>query len=455
MILAKTVYDACLALIKKDQRGSSFSIEEYNTIAPLVNEELYNYYINRYENGVAVGDALLRLKLRSQTLALTAGKAWLHPNADRLAGLPVIAYPSAPITAVTEVDVVNNPDSKIKITSAGHGLKEGDIINGSGLAVHTIDAEPIHYIDKDSFWVDVDYIGAETLTNAYWILSGYEYREVDLVTEQELAVRQYDPLKKPTVHHPVAVLDVGDPVGWISASFIPEVSNSGHYISAYYNTATGEYLGNERLAIVFVVPATNDADPPIMPLGLKTGDIITIYGGTDGFGVARTVYNGHHRVVRLNISIPTSDPTSPNEVVYLPDQAFNTAESEPTFMYFKVYDRKRINVYPTTIQSVRVNYIMHPVTPFLDYYVNDTSYAITYLDKEQRLTDFAAGYTYRDGTEGDGVMDIVSVTEDWEWDQDQLPQIVYMILQKAGINLENLSVAQIATQLQTKEESQI
>jgi hypothetical protein len=120
-----------------------------------------------------------------------------------------------------------------------------------------------------------------------------------------------------------------------------------------------------------------------------------------------------------------------------------------------MYEQKRINVYPDTIPTVNINYLRYPKTPFLDYYV-DANYVITYLDAYTKYIYtshlLAAGEEYRDGTTTGTVY---SYTVDWEWDEDMLPQIVYMILIKAGINLENMNVTQVAAQLQTKEESQV
>ena len=124
-----------------------------------------------------------------------------------------------------------------------------------------------------------------------------------------------------------------------------------------------------------------------------------------------------------------------------------------------MYKQTRINVYPTTIPTVNLNYLRYPNTPFLDYYV-DANYIIHYLDAYTQYIytshALALGETYRDGTAGTNpATTIYSWTVDWEWDDDLLPQIVYMILQKMGINLENMNVVQIATQLDVKEQSQV
>ena len=210
MIQASTVYDTALALAKKDQRGGSFNIEEYNNIAALVNMELYNTYLSKYESGMAVTDALLHLKTRNTTLTLTAGQAWLPSHADRLAGNPWMTHPWGVITETSEVDVVNWPDTKVKVTSPDHGLKDGAVVTCTGLSIHVITSKAIHYIDKDSFWVDVDYAAADTLTAAAWTVVGASYKEVDMLTEEELSVRWADHLTKPMIQNPVAVLDIGD-----------------------------------------------------------------------------------------------------------------------------------------------------------------------------------------------------------------------------------------------------
>ena len=438
MIAARTVYDTCLALAKKDQRGRAFNIDEYNKVAALVNMELYNYYVGRYESGIGVTEALLRLKVRNETLALTAGQAWLSNLADRIVGNPTIVHPWGPVTATASVTVINKPDAKVKVTAPNHGLKDGAVVTCTGLSEHAITSEAIHFIDKNNFWVDVDWVAADTLTSASWTLDDSSYKEVDMVTEEELSAMWADANLKPTIHNPVYVLDMDEPVWWVDSDAVSGVPQSGNGFMIY----------NSYVGIAFDLTPTNDTAPPISPINLKTGDVIAIYGGTKGVGNI----TGYHRIIVPN----TLDITlSQNfEVVYMPDLPSATFTA-PTFAYVRLPQRKRINVYPTTIPSVNVSYLIKPATPFLDYYVNDTTYVITYLDKRQKLVNFAAGNTYRDGTAGDGIIDIDSITEDWQWDEDMLPQIVYMMLQKMGINLENMTVAQLATQLNAKEEANV
>jgi hypothetical protein len=417
MIKASTVYDTALALAKKDQRGNSFNIEEFNNVSALVNMELYNFYVSKYENGAEISDAMTPFKVRNRTITLTAGVGSIPAEVDKLAGNPWVAHPWGVVTATGTVDVVNWPDEKVKVTSPDHGLKDGAVVTVTGLSIHTITAKAIHYIDKNSFWVDVNYAAPDVLTSAVWTVVGASYKEVDMVTEEELSVRWADHLTKPTIQNPVAVLDT----------------------SSQSLTVTTFGVGGDKY--------TGYPWVHVHSHGLKVGDIVEFYNVLDGGGVATVFYNaavqGGYRVLYVHDN---------DNFVF--DETYSAIPQSATMIAYGV---TRINVYPTTIPSVIINYLRYPRTPFLDYYV-DSNYAIHYLDEYNAYIEtsytLAAGDVYRDGTSTLGTV-VYSWTVNWEWDEDLLPQIVYMILQKMGINLENMSVAQIATQLDVKEQSQV
>lgn len=416
MIAARTVYDTCLALAKKDQRGRAFNIDEYNKVAALVNMELYNYYVGRYESGEALSIGLNQFKIRELELSLTSGVGSLPGRFARMAGNPTMDFPSASITATSSVTIVNNPDAKVKITSPNHGLKDGAVITCIGLSAHAITSEPIHFIDKNSFWVDVDYVGADVLTNARWE-GDEQYRiPLDLVTEEELSVIRRDPNLKPTLFNPVYVFQ------WVRAQ-----------VEAYNIIALATNTDDPGFSGMAKIITTNEDTP----FAAKPGDYIYFITGP-------APYEGHgYTVVGLS-----EDSTA----IFIDGYA---ATDLGDYLFLNFGEPTQVHVYPETISSIYVNYLRYPNVPFLDYYVDDLTYVITYLDERETLTNFAAGNTYRNGTVGDGVVDIHSRTVNWEWNDDMLPQIVYMMLQKMGINLENMTVAQIATQLQAKEETNI
>ena len=170
MVRSEDVYNITLGLLKKDARGQGFGIDEFNLISALVNLELYNSYVSKYEIDATVSDILAPFKVRNATLTLSGGVARFPGAFDRLSGNPTVAHPWGVVTATATVTIVNNPTAKVKLTSPKHGLKTGDIITVTGLSVHTITSQAVNIIDKDNFWVNVDYTGADVLTNAAWTM---------------------------------------------------------------------------------------------------------------------------------------------------------------------------------------------------------------------------------------------------------------------------------------------
>jgi DNA/RNA endonuclease YhcR with UshA esterase domain len=399
MIDSREVYETVMALAKKDARGAAFNIPEYNEICKLVNAELYNFYVSRYEADSTVSDIMSPLKVRNTSVTLTAGLARLPGVFDRLAGNPTIAYPWGIITATATVAVVNNATAKLKITSPGHNLKDGDIITATGLSVHTVTSKAIKVIDRDNFWVDVNYAGADALTNAAWTLAGAGRKQVDMITELEYSVRVGDANLKPTISNPVAVLD-----GNVTGS-----------ISAFASGGAG------------LVAATSAAH------GLTTGMTVTVTGSTV------SGYNGTYPITVTGVNTFTFSGTW---------TATGTAA-------WACPELTQITVYPATLTSININYLKFPATPFLDYYVASTG-IITYLAEGARQVNVPAGAVYSTGAAGGAGVFVDSLTSSWQWDRDNsLPHIIYAILQKVGINMESMSLAQLSTQLNTKEETQV
>jgi len=417
MIAAQTVYDTCLALAKKDQRGRAFNIDEYNKVAALVNMELYNYYVSKYESGENVSVALNQFKLRELELTLTLGVGTLPGRFARMAGHPTMDFPIGTITATSSVTVVNKPDAKVKVTAPNHGLKDGTVITCTGLSVHTIAAEAIHFIDKNNFWVDVDYVGADVLVNAWWSQDDQYRIPLDLVTEEELSAIRRDPNLKPTLANPVYVFQ------WAKA-----ILETYNILTLALNTDDPGYSGMTKII------ATDEN----IPFSAKPGDYIYFISGP-------APYQGN--------SFTVAGLSEDSTAIFIDVVPGVVANGNYSFLNFG--EPTQIHVYPETIPTVYLNYLRNPNIPFLDWYVNNTTYVLTYLREREELVNFPAGNTYRDGTAGNGIIDIPSRTVDWEWPEDMLPQIVYMMLQKMGINLENMTVAQLATQLNAKEEANV
>lgn len=398
MILSSSVYNIMLAIAKKDSRGQGFNIDEYNDVASLVNMELYNFYVSRYEIDSTISGIISPLKVRGANITLSNGAGRLPGVFDRAAGNPVFTYPTGVITATATVTIVNNATAKLKITSPNHGLKTGDVITATGLSVHTVTAKAINFIDANSFWVDVNYTGADVLTNALWTLSGAGYKEIDMVTEAELSSRYTNSLTVPSRHNPVYVLD-----GNVSAA-----------ISAFATGGAG------------LLVATSTAH------GLEAGNIVTISGS------AVTAYNGTYVILSKNAN----------------DFTVSGTYTAPATATWTCNEYNQITVVPATISSAILNYIKLPSVPFLDYYVNSSG-VIVYLTEGAKQVNVPAGAIYRTGTVGGSAVYVDSATVNWVWDKSVLPQLLYSMLQKLAINLENQGVVAVAMQEELKEESQV
>lgn len=96
-------------------------------------------------------------------------------------------------------------------------------------------------------------------------------------------------------------------------------------------------------------------------------------------------------------------------------------------------DNLILHVYPTTITgNVIINYLREPQTPYLDYYINDTTLVRTFLD-EAEVVVIPVGSTYSDGTAGDGATPVTSDSMDWEWSDSELAEILSMFCSMLGI----------------------
>ena len=88
------------------------------------------------------------------------------------------------------------------------------------------------------------------------------------------------------------------------------------------------------------------------------------------------------------------------------------------------------NVYPT-MTPVLIDYLRAPTAPVLDYYINDTTYVITYLTDAQGSVSVPSGSTYRDGTAGPTTK--TSTTSDIEFGNDLEGRLLDLFLAKLGV----------------------
>jgi len=114
-----------------------------------------------------------------------------------------------------------------------------------------------------------------------------------------------------------------------------------------------------------------------------------------------------------------------------------------------VSDNIILHVYPNDITgNVNIDYLRKANTPYLDYYVDDTTLNRFYLDADDMAAEVPAGATYRDGTAGLTLVE--SLTVDWEWGNDEIPLILSMFTELMGITLPDQLLVEAGNLLETK-----
>jgi hypothetical protein len=256
-------------------------------------------------------------------------------------------------------------------------------------------------------------IGAPTCTET--VGSSSYTRKVDMVSKLELTERLIDPITVPTATYPVATIGPATTSGYIGTygTSVIELAVFGQWV-----------VGVTPYPWVYFDT----------PHGLVTGDTVTLSGGRDSGGVLAANYDGTHSVIY------TTD-----RGFYFTDVAYS---GSPFYSLYTTSISKAINVNPTTITSISITYLAKPATPKLDYYVTDATNVRTFLAAAGTHT-VASGETYPVAASAPTVAaTYTSVTTEMEWlDQDR-PSILYLILKKLGVTMENPSAFQFASQEQ-------
>lgn len=117
------------------------------------------------------------------------------------------------------------------------------------------------------------------------------------------------------------------------------------------------------------------------------------------------------------------------------DYLTQPSETYPVFTLGELdgSDNIIMHVYPTTITgTVTFDYLKKAATPIYDYYVNNTTLVVTYMDAGTTVT-IPSGSTYRNGTAGDGATTFASTSVDWDWDEEDMELILSIFCQLLGI----------------------
>ena len=104
-------------------------------------------------------------------------------------------------------------------------------------------------------------------------------------------------------------------------------------------------------------------------------------------------------------------------------------------------------VYPQ-ITPVLVDYLAAPTDPFLDYYINDTTYVVTHMAEGATGVSIPSGSTYRDGTAGATTKD--SQTHDFDFGSDSENRLIDLFLSKLGLQLRDGTLIEYSNVEQVK-----
>ncbi len=104
MISVSFLYDTIQTLIRKDQKGNSFNIQEFNRLAKLVNYELFSFYSPLSGQDIDKIEALKDFVVLGATVSLTAGVGNLPSGYERIQGVPYVINGSDTIA----VDVITS-----------------------------------------------------------------------------------------------------------------------------------------------------------------------------------------------------------------------------------------------------------------------------------------------------------------------------------------------------------
>ena len=112
----------------------------------------------------------------------------------------------------------------------------------------------------------------------------------------------------------------------------------------------------------------------------------------------------------------------------------------------------QIRVLPSTLSSIRVDYLKSAATPFLDYYSNDTTLEYVYIAAGATPT-VPSGYTYRDGNTGSYAVPS-ALTVDFDWGTEDIPLILSLFVQVLGLQLGDEMMVQVGNAEELKNTAQ-
>lgn len=88
MIYSYVVYERLLDVIRKDKRGRSLAPEEYNSIAPLVNETVFKKHYSQFESTPENSNTMGSFRVIGESVAIAGGVGALPASFYAMSGSP-------------------------------------------------------------------------------------------------------------------------------------------------------------------------------------------------------------------------------------------------------------------------------------------------------------------------------------------------------------------------------
>ena len=73
MLYSYQVYEKLLDVVRKDKRGRSITPEEFNSIAPLVNESVFSHYFKEFEATPENSNKMGDFRVIGESVAIAGG----------------------------------------------------------------------------------------------------------------------------------------------------------------------------------------------------------------------------------------------------------------------------------------------------------------------------------------------------------------------------------------------
>jgi hypothetical protein len=113
----------------------------------------------------------------------------------------------------------------------------------------------------------------------------------------------------------------------------------------------------------------------------------------------------------------------------------------------------QVRVTPTTITKIWVDYLKVLDVPYLDYYINNTTYVRTDLIESTTPQSIPAGSTHSSGTVGGVAVTVTSLTKNMIWDDSDLSLIITKLVNRVAKQLPDGLLLQTSMAEQTKSEA--